>query len=60
MKFMTGEWLKAATDDLLVIKRIINEERLTHIVSFHAEQAIEKVLKALLEEQKVRYKKSMI
>ncbi len=58
MKFMTGEWLKAANDDLLVIKRIIDEESLTHIVSFHAEQVVEKVLKALLEEQNSKIPKT--
>ena len=50
--------MKAASDDLLVIKRIVDEESLTHIVSFHAEQAIEKALKALLEEQNSKIPKT--
>jgi len=52
VRFLTREWLKIANDDLLAIEELINNENLTHIASFHAEQALEKVFKALLEEQK--------
>lgn len=57
MKYITGEWLKAASYDILTIKKILNEEDLTHIASFHAEQAVEKVLKALIEEQNINVPK---
>ncbi|MDF1581520.1 MAG: HEPN domain-containing protein [Desulfuromonadales bacterium] len=50
MKKLTEEWLKAAKDDLDVIERIVNDAHLSHIVAFHAQQSIEKVFKALLEE----------
>lgn len=50
MKKITEEWLKAARDDLMVIEKIIDSEYLTHIVAFHAQQAIEKVIKAVMEE----------
>ncbi|MDO3377858.1 HEPN domain-containing protein [Geoalkalibacter halelectricus] len=50
MKRLTEEWLRAAKDDLDVIERILNDEHLAHIVAFHAQQCIEKVFKALLEE----------
>jgi len=58
MKILTQEWLNAAHDDLLTIEQIIHEEDLTHIVAFHAEQAIEKCLKAMLEEDEVEFPKT--
>lgn len=45
-------WLEAARDDLLIIEKIIDEEHLTHMVAFHAQQSIEKSFKAVLEQQK--------
>jgi len=50
MKMLAEEWLKAAKDDLDVIEKIIEDEHLSHIVAFHAQQCIEKVFKAVLEE----------
>lgn len=50
MKRLTEAWLKAAQDDLHVIERIGRDERLTHMVAFHAQQAVEKSLKAVIEE----------
>jgi len=50
MKLMTREWIKAASDDLLCIEHLIAIEHLSHIVAFHAQQAIEKSFKALIEE----------
>lgn len=50
MKKISEEWLKSAQDDLRVIERIIQDERLTHMVAFHAQQCIEKSLKAIIEE----------
>lgn len=43
------EWLKSAHDDLLLIEHILADEHLSHLVAFHAQQAVEKSLKALLE-----------
>ena len=51
MKKITSEWLKAASYDLLLIEEIKSKETLTHIAAFHAQQAIEKSLKAILEEE---------
>ena len=51
MKQITAEWLKSAQDDLITIEEIINNERLTYIVAFHAQQAIERSFKAVLEEK---------
>jgi HEPN domain-containing protein len=43
------EWLKSARDDLILVERILEDEQLTHFVAFHAQQSVEKCLKALLE-----------
>ncbi len=51
MKTITSEWLGSAWDDLLVIREIIANDELTHMVAFHAQQAIEKSFKAVLEER---------
>ena len=53
MKKLTEEWLKAAKDDLDVIERIIDDVHLSHIVAFHAQQCIEKVFKAIMEEHSI-------
>lgn len=50
MKKNTLEWLKSAEMDLESIQLIMHVEKLTPVVSFHAQQAVEKCLKALLEE----------
>jgi HEPN domain-containing protein len=50
MKDITREWLELAFLDLESISRLIIDERLTSQVAFHAQQAIEKSLKAILEE----------
>lgn len=53
MKNITVEWLKAANDDLLLIEKILTEASLTHMVAFHAQQVIEKCLKAISEEKQI-------
>jgi len=50
MKSTTSAWLAATKDDLLLIEQICQNEELTHLVAFHAQQAIEKSFKAVLEE----------
>ena len=50
MKDITRQWLELAFLDLESISRLIIDERLTNQVAFHAQQAIEKSLKAILEE----------
>ncbi|UCZ56936.1 HEPN domain-containing protein [Desulfurispirillum indicum] len=46
-------WLRAAKDDLDAIDELLRNPNLTNIAAFHAQQAIEKTFKALLEyEQK--------
>lgn len=57
MKKLTEDWIRAAQDDLDVISRIIDEEHLSHIVAFHAQQCVEKLFKALAEEHGVEIRK---
>ena len=51
MKRQAEAWLRSAHDDLLTIEELIGNDLLTHIVAYHAQQAIEKSLKAILEER---------
>ena len=57
MKKITEDWLKAAKDDLDVIERIIKDEHLSHIVAFHAQQSLEKLFKAVIEEHDIETQK---
>lgn len=50
MKQITKDWLETASLDLESIPFIIQNDRLTGLVAFHAQQAIEKSLKATIEE----------
>jgi HEPN domain-containing protein len=50
MKASSSAWLVSARDDLTLIREILHNEILTHLVAFHAQQAIEKSFKAVLEE----------
>ena len=49
MRKQVEAWLKSAQDDLLTIREIIGNHQLTHIVAYHAQQAIEKCLEAIIE-----------
>jgi len=50
MREITKEWLDSAGLDLENIRHIIQNDRLTGHVAFHAQQTIEKSLKASIEE----------
>jgi HEPN domain-containing protein len=50
MKQLTREWLNAAGDDLITIENLLDNPILTNIVAFHSQQAIEKSIKAIIEE----------
>lgn len=50
MRQITKAWLDRALDDLKAIELLLQEPHLTNIVSFHAQQAVEKSLKAVIEE----------
>ncbi|MFW5700732.1 MAG: HEPN domain-containing protein [Cyclobacteriaceae bacterium] len=49
MRKQAEAWLSASYYDLLVIEEILSNHNLTHMVAFHAQQAIEKSLKAIIE-----------
>lgn len=57
MKKQAESWLQAAKDDLNVIKEILENNELTNMVAFHAQQLIEKSFKAILEEYKGKFPK---
>lgn len=50
MKPITHEWLTRATEDLAAAQMLISRPDLTNVVAFHAQQAVEKALKAVIEE----------
>jgi HEPN domain-containing protein len=58
MKPVTKEWLDRADDDLSVAEEIIENENLTNMVAFHAQQAVEKILKAMIEEYDIGFVKT--
>jgi HEPN domain-containing protein len=58
MKQLTREWLNAAGDDLIAIESLIDNPVLTNIVAFHSQQAIEKSMKAVIEEFGIPFKKT--
>lgn len=53
MKPITKEWLGRASDDLDAIEQLLKKEHLTNVVAFHAQQAVEKTLKAVIEELEI-------
>jgi len=57
MKAIAKEWLRAAHDDILVIAKIYQDELLSHMAAFHAQQCIEKSFKAILEDNEVEFPK---
>jgi HEPN domain-containing protein len=58
MKQLTREWLNAAEDDLITIGNILDNPILTNIVAFHSQQAIEKSIKAIVEEFSIAFTKT--
>jgi HEPN domain-containing protein len=58
MKQLTREWLNAAGDDLTTIEKILDNEVLTNIAAFHAQQTIEKSFKAVMEEFEIGFIKT--
>lgn len=57
MKAVTQEWLKYAEMDLQSCKKLLEDEFLTNIVAFHAQQTVEKCFKAIIEENGMKVKK---
>jgi len=58
MKKITGEWIAKAEKDYLVAMRELKAEPLAgEAVCFHAQQCIEKYMKAILQENEVEFEK---
>lgn len=57
MKKITHDWLEAASLDIESIGYLLQNDRLTGHVAFFSQQAIEKSLKALIEEKGERIPK---
>ena len=55
--FQAKEWLKSAYSDIQSIHYIVKDPFLTHVVAFHSQQAIEKCLKAVIENEENRIPK---
>jgi len=51
MKAITQQWLNFAKADLMTCESTLQNKFLTHIVTFHAQQAVEKCFKAIIEEK---------
>jgi len=49
MKAITREWLNAANDDLIAMEVMQGRPEITNMVAFHAQQAMEKSFKAVIE-----------
>jgi HEPN domain-containing protein len=58
MKAITKEWLDRAKDDLDTIEKILDDAHLTNVVAFHAQQAVEKTFKAVIEEFQLGFVKT--
>jgi HEPN domain-containing protein len=58
MKQLTREWLNAAGDDLITIEYLLDNPVLTNIIAFHSQQAIEKSIKAIIEEIGITFTKT--
>lgn len=52
------EWMKSAKDDLDTIAELLHNPGLTNIISFHAQQAVEKCFKAILEAKNISIQKT--
>lgn len=55
MKPITKEWLDRALDDLNAIEELLKREHLTNVA---AQQAVEKTLKAVIEELGISLRKT--
>jgi len=49
MTDMAKEWLARAKEDLETVEKLLDDEGLTNIAAFHAQQCIEKCFKTVIE-----------
>ncbi len=55
---LVSEWLRKADLDVLTVDRLCLEELFRDVVAFHAQQAAEKYLKALLTRHQIEFPKT--
>ncbi|RLC82172.1 MAG: hypothetical protein DRJ03_05135 [Chloroflexi bacterium] len=55
MKQITREWLTFARKDIASCERLLGDDFLTNAVAFHAQQAVEKSFKAIIEEFEIGF-----
>jgi len=58
MKIITSQWVEYARRDFDLAKDNLNEEYYSNIVLYHCQQSVEKVFKAILEENGVKFPKT--
>ncbi len=58
MQEITKHWINSSESDLMIIRKIKDDLYLTHQIAFHAQQAIEKLFKAVLEENGLKVPKT--
>jgi HEPN domain-containing protein len=57
---IVAEWMRHAWQDMAVVKLVENDEIAPEIITFHAQQAVEKALKALLIQRQVDFPRTHI
>ena len=57
---LVEEWMRHADSDLTNAKMVDNEEIAPEIIAFHAQQAVEKALKALLIQRQIDFPRTHI
>ena len=60
IRLLVREWLKKADLDLKTVVRLSTESEFRDIVGFHAQQAAEKYLKALLTRHQIEFPKTHV
>lgn len=58
MKKTTQDWMNFAKLDLDTAEKILDDEHLSNIALFHCQQTIEKIFKAILEENNIKIPKT--
>ena len=58
MNLIAKEWLESALMDLRSLEKIVDDAFLTPVVCFHAQQCVEKSLKAVLENDEANVPKT--
>ena len=60
IRLLVGEWIKKADLDFKTAVRLSAETEFRDIVGFHAQQAVEKYLKALLTRHQIEFPKTHV